>query len=588
MKKLLPFILFLLFTLCNYSFSQTTNSQESTDFKQLTNDELIEEIKSSLRSDTKKTKRYIDVLHNRALKESNNLLKVKSYFYYAYVADIVGDYTEAKDYITKALEIKLTKKETEFLFRVYSLRGKVYEQCGNDTLALRDFKTSLSISKKYDNDFGKSIAIANIGKLRRKANHYITALEHYKMAYALTKKPNYPHEISRINIIMGLGGTYLKLKQPDSALIYINKGIKRSRDIDDVEGVSYFYIDYGIAYFLKKDYPKALDYFYKAEEIIKEFSNEKRLIEVYYYIAKCLFYLENYEQSIVFTERAIAIINEENKDQLVKEKEFIPFEYVYLLKLLIKNHDKLGNDKELAHYSKLFIKIEERIAKKDDIIINELSDFLTDEEVSRFETIISEQQIAIRQNKIFKTAFFILVGILALGSFLFYRNQQKKKARFRELSMKIAALKYEQRLQVEEKTETEDVETFTKPKKEVVITDKKVTAVLEALKKFELQEYFLDTNCNLRFVAKKVKTNATYLSKIINTHKEMSFNEYITDLRIQYTLQRLQTDPLFRAYSIKSIAQEVGYKSADSFTKHFKNYTKLYPSYYIKNLKKKL
>jgi len=176
--------------------------------------------------------------------------------------------------------------------------------------------------------------------------------------------------------------------------------------------------------------------------------------------------------------------------------------------------------------------------------------------------------------------------LLIVGSVLFYKNQQQKKARFRELSLKIAALKYEQRLNNKEQKVFEEKEEISQPKKEVVITDKKGTAVLDALKKFEQQEHYLDTNCTLRFVAKKVKTNATYLSKIINTDKGISFNEYITELRMQYTLKRLQNDTLFRAYSVKSIAQEVGYKSADSFTKHFKNYTKLYPSYYIKSLKK--
>jgi len=123
-------------------------------------------------------------------------------------------------------------------------------------------------------------------------------------------------------------------------------------------------------------------------------------------------------------------------------------------------------------------------------------------------------------------------------------------------------------------------------KKEVIINDKKTTEILERLQKFEEQEFYLDPNCNLCFVAKKVKTNATYLTKIIHTHKEKNFNDYINYLRITYTLKRLNNDLKFRAYSIKSISQEVGYKSADSFAKHFKKHTKLYPSYYIKTLNK--
>ena len=85
-------------------------------------------------------------------------------------------------------------------------------------------------------------------------------------------------------------------------------------------------------------------------------------------------------------------------------------------------------------------------------------------------------------------------------------------------------------------------------------------------------------------MAKKVKTNTTYLSKIISTYKQKKFFEYINELRIEYVLKRLKEDSKFRNYSIKHIAEEIGYKSTNSFTKYFKAHTKLYPSYYIKNL----
>ena len=41
-----------------------------------------------------------------------------------------------------------------------------------------------------------------------------------------------------------------------------------------------------------------------------------------------------------------------------------------------------------------------------------------------------------------------------------------------------------------------------------------------------------------------------------------------------------------RRYLIEAIALEIGYKSTDSFVKHFKNKTDLNPSYYIKQLNK--
>ncbi len=573
--------------LCNCGFTVAQSSTKANNLESYTNEELIICIEEYLRSDAEITNLNIDIFHERAIKQLHKLNIAKSYFYYSYLADVEGSHQEAITYIYKALKVNLNEEESEFLFRIYSLRGKLHEQYGKESKALDDFLTSQKIAVKYNNDVGRANAITNLGKLRRKAEEYRSALEHSKKAYKIAMKPDYTDEISRINIIMGVGGAYLKLKQPDSALIYINKGIERSRVFGDNEGVSYFYIDYGIAYLLKGNYLKALDYFEKAEKIILEIKNQMRLVEVYYYIAKCQHILHDYEQSIVFIEKAIAIINEENEG-LSKEKQFIPYEYVDLLKLLIKNQGKLGNQKELADYDNtLLVEIDERKEKNDEIIRNKLFNYLNEKsDVSSVKDSILLQQKYINHNKALWISLFVLATLFIIGCVLFYRNQRKKKARFRELNIKIAALRYEQRTSLQAQTQLKKKAVSTQPKKEVVITDKKVTAILQALKKFEQQEHYLDTNCNLRFVAKKVKTNATYLSKIINTDKGISFNEYITDLRMQYTLKRLQKDPLFRAYSVKSIAQEVGYKSADSFTKHFKNYTKLYPSYYIKSLKK--
>lgn len=117
------------------------------------------------------------------------------------------------------------------------------------------------------------------------------------------------------------------------------------------------------------------------------------------------------------------------------------------------------------------------------------------------------------------------------------------------------------------------------------VSDEVKTQILDGLKKLEKQEYFLKQECNSYNVAKKINTNTSYLSKVINGHYGKNFNTYINDLRINYTILRLKNDVIFRSYSIQSIAEEVGYKSADSFTKYFKQDTGLNPSFYIKEIK---
>ena len=114
--------------------------------------------------------------------------------------------------------------------------------------------------------------------------------------------------------------------------------------------------------------------------------------------------------------------------------------------------------------------------------------------------------------------------------------------------------------------------------------DKTVADILKKLKKLEESKFYLNPKYNLYATAKKIETNTTYLSTILNVHQQMTFTEYINTLRITYTIDRLQTDEQFRQYTVKAIAKEVGYKSHSPFSRAFKTKTGLNPSEYIKNL----
>ncbi|WP_299104807.1 helix-turn-helix domain-containing protein [uncultured Tenacibaculum sp.] len=108
--------------------------------------------------------------------------------------------------------------------------------------------------------------------------------------------------------------------------------------------------------------------------------------------------------------------------------------------------------------------------------------------------------------------------------------------------------------------------------------------ILIGLKKLEKEQYYLNKECNAYNTAKRIKTNTSYLSIVINSHYQKNFNSYINDLRIHFVLEKLQNDKRFRLYSIQSIAEEIGYKSSDSFAKYFKQHTGLLPSSYIKSI----
>jgi AraC-like DNA-binding protein len=49
-----------------------------------------------------------------------------------------------------------------------------------------------------------------------------------------------------------------------------------------------------------------------------------------------------------------------------------------------------------------------------------------------------------------------------------------------------------------------------------------------------------------------------------------SFKKYITQLRIEYLIKELKEEHIYRNYTIKYLAEEIGYTNASAFTRVLK------------------
>lgn len=127
----------------------------------------------------------------------------------------------------------------------------------------------------------------------------------------------------------------------------------------------------------------------------------------------------------------------------------------------------------------------------------------------------------------------------------------------------------------------------TPPKKDYNIEKELEETILEQLNELENSTEFLKHDFTLKEFAKRLKTNTTYISYIINNSKNQSFKQYITKLRIEYLINKLNTDTKYHNYTIQYLAEEVGYTNASAFTRVFKKELGITPSEYIKSIKNK-
>lgn len=121
-------------------------------------------------------------------------------------------------------------------------------------------------------------------------------------------------------------------------------------------------------------------------------------------------------------------------------------------------------------------------------------------------------------------------------------------------------------------------------KEEIHIPEVVIENVLKKLNGFEVSDRFSKRHYTLNSLAKELDTNSAYLSKIINVYKSVNFANYLNNLRIDFAVTELSKNRSLRSYTIKAIAEEVGFKNAQSFSSAFHKRKGIYPSYFIKQL----
>lgn len=191
-----------------------------------------------------------------------------------------------------------------------------------------------------------------------------------------------------------------------------------------------------------------------------------------------------------------------------------------------------------------------------------------------------ESNTIIASKNYFKISLFgilIILSFVIFSFYYYYKLQKEKHYRFLKIIQNLKESK------ISEISNPQIDKTEAQPKQ--IIDEELIEKIGLGLKKLEQKETFLDPNFKLAFVAKKLNTNTAYLSQYLNQIMQKTFSEYTQELRIQYVLQKLSDAPHFRKYTLQAIAEEVGYKDANTFVRVFKKQTGLTPNYYIEKLK---
>ncbi len=566
MKKIISFLIFtILFAFS--SFSQEIEYKEHEFFNKLRqykdshNDSLLF-YANKMKASTSKCDQMVGMIN-------------EAYFLYR-KRDYVNAKKSLKHTITKINELiekhpnyscLITEKANALHRLFWTLKNQEeYESAYKQLIKISEINTTYNLkpalTKKVNVEISKAYIKYKLGLEEESKKILTQVIKLLPGLYELSKQ--YPYikpKTKEANIYNLLGETNLSLgkktnttKFIDSASYYFDKAYKLAKEFSPPNPDSEFMYALKKTEILisKKKFNEAI----ALTDTYKRISHKKNYSKRPEYLNKAIcFHNLNTTDSAIFYANRLLRTPELKKTNLITAYDILSNQYV--------NKNQLDS---AYKYSKLTLK-EFNEAKEQKQITYQL---LYDNDIEK----IKELNRSIIQKEKKKNIGIILlaVSVVILISlfFLFKRKNYKKEIETIVTSKNELILK--------------NKEDNTNQKVAYNIDDELEQKIIQEINKIDTDLSFLDQNFTINSISKKLQTNSTYISFVFNKNKKETFKQYYSRKKIEYIVDMLKKNKLYRNYSVQALAEEVGYSNASAFTRVFKKHMNVTPSAYVKSL----
>ena len=591
MRLIISFF-FLLLTLFS-GVAQTKG--ELTEEKYL---ELQDKIRFSVNGDNDEGLSYV----NQMLKSKSDIHKAFACGAGSYLYQLKGNadksekmYAEALKYLNKIPE---SNEKTKLQAYLCNYRGLTYWKRSNYGKALGSYQEGVKLSSKI-NDVVQIVKFkANIALLNESVGNYQLSIKILKQNEAFLDKNESLYEKdqfqnSKSNTYTNLGnsyeGYYSKNRQKsyllDSAEYYYKKSVAYSDKFIDNKTTAK--LSLGNIYVFKKDFTNAEKIYYDISFYAKQVDNESLYQVACFNLGDLYYSIKKYDKALIFLKKVDSISQKNKKVDI----SFFRSNYIQAKIYSIKN------EPELAYkHSKLYLDSYEKYEGnlRDEAL--EVNYKLGTADLSGEMLSVQEKyKYEVFWNKALKIFYVILV--IGIVFFLIKNIRDKNKAQ-KKMNALIEEFKANLERKELEKTETEQVVAeaivtevpevedvaLKKENANLSIDEAKENKIVEKLLLLEEKLEYLNADFTLSYAAKKIKTNTTYLSYVVNKRFGKSFSEYSNELKINYVINQMITNHLYRKYSTQAIAESVGFKNAVSFAKSFRKRTGVSPAQFANNI----
>ena len=475
----------------------------------------------------------------------------------------------------------------------------IYYQKENYSQAFEFYMKAMRICE--ENGFGKLAAEAykNMGNVYAALNDNMQAIQCYETGLDYSRR--YKDTLCEMKILMNLPGICCYDSRTEEAKVYYAQMIEFMGKNKFVEYFSY--LNKALILTNKKKYRAAISCYEKAASYAeREGFAPQYTGSVYGELAK-LYRKMGQNDSALHYFHICADYSEENK---------LMYMLVESQQALAELYAKAGDTRQAMFYKNRYLTVNDSLFNANEFNKMRNSQFVYEMDKSYHKIASLTKESENKELKI-KTQRRVLIGVSA-GLFVFivmllivYIQKQKLHRAYKDLYHRNAEIllseqknrnlrmEYANKLAEERKKyallkqkldstpSAEETDKESKQHSTDKLTDEQKEKILLAVNDvMENTQEFYDCDFSLERLAELVDSNSRYVSLVINEYCNKNFRAFVNEYRIKKAQIRLMNTAQYGHYTIKAIAESVGYKSQTNFISIFKRVTGITPSIYQK------
>jgi two-component system, NarL family, sensor kinase len=338
-----------------------------------------------------------------------------------------ANYQLAKNYLRVSLDssemfskaaVALAKKlhHLKIEAECYALLGAAQKYRGEYETAIKYHLQALALKEKYNDDYGRSITLNDIGIVYKNLHRYEEALSYYKRSLEYAYKAKQLVSIAMLH--NNIATIYSEKQQYDSAKYYLGKALPVAYQSKDSNAVVTVLSNLGEVNGSTKNHAEALNYFYQCLPIDKAFDDKYGIITDYTDIGGALMNLRQFDKAKAYLDSALVIADEEN---FLKEKTEV-------LSSLITYYTVKGDLEKAGELSSQLAVLKDSTMNME--IHKNISELSTKYETAKKEKELQQQQFENTRKQYWITgllSLLVLGSLLAFSYYKRYRLAQQKK-----------------------------------------------------------------------------------------------------------------------------------------------------------------